>query len=159
MADQMRIERVTEASFDGLIAMLQGLAATADEPALDATKTAHLRRDLLGDDPRFEAHLAMLGEEVIGGVTLDVRYSTFRAERLLYMGELYVVEEHQRAGVGRALFLFAQQRTRELDCGMLQWNAYDWNTKGRQFYDKNGAFEWAGDLVWYGIRPSEGSAT
>jgi GNAT superfamily N-acetyltransferase len=158
MADQVRIERVTVASFDGLIAMLGGLAATADEPALDATKTANLRRDLLGDDPRFEAHLAMLGDEVIGGVTLDVRYSTFRAERLLFMGELYVVEEHQRNGIGQALFQFAQRRTQELGCGLLQWNAYGWNAQGRGFYDKNGAFEWGADLVWFGIRPQEGIA-
>ncbi|MDA0799667.1 MAG: GNAT family N-acetyltransferase [Chloroflexi bacterium] len=148
---RLQVVQVTKSNVDDLMAMLRGLAEYHGQDVPDLVKSARLRADLLGDDPPFEAYVAMRDSEAVGCLTLDKRYSTYTAERVLFMGDLYVDGAQRRAGIGETLLEFAKGRARELGCTALEWNMVRENESARPFYSKNGAAEWGNILVWYRI--------
>lgn len=135
----LEIERVGAENFDDFLDLIEGLAAYERlDPPGDEAK-ARLRRDGLADPPRFEAWLGRLHGAPIGYLILLQAYSSFLARPTLYLEDLFVLEEHRRAGVGQALFEFCVRQARERGFGRLEWCVLDWNEPAIRFYEKNGA--------------------
>jgi GNAT superfamily N-acetyltransferase len=66
-------------------------------------------------------------------------YSTFLAQRGVFLEDLFVNPSARGHGVGRALLARLAQIAVERDCGRLEWFVLDWNDLAISFYRSLGA--------------------
>lgn len=89
--------------------------------------------------PAAECILAFTGETPAGFALFFHNYSTFLAQRGLYLEDLFVKPEFRGQGVGTALMLFLAQLANERGCGRMEWSVLDWNERAIGFYESLGA--------------------
>jgi GNAT superfamily N-acetyltransferase len=108
-------------------------------PQCEATPEK-LRPCLFGDKPVAEAIVAEHASgAVIGFALFFTNFSTFLSKPGLYLEDLFVLPEHRRSGVGRALLVKLAQLARSRDYGRFEWSVLDWNEPALQFYRALGA--------------------
>jgi GNAT superfamily N-acetyltransferase len=66
-------------------------------------------------------------------------YSTFLAQRGIYLEDLFVKPEFRGRGIGHALLVRLAQLAVERHCGRLEWAVLDWNESAIGFYQRLGA--------------------
>jgi GNAT superfamily N-acetyltransferase len=104
-----------------------------------------LRETLFGIKPAAEVLLANGEEECAGFAVFYSTYSTFLAQRGLYLEDLYVKPHWRGNGFGLALLRRLASIAAERGCGMVEWGVLDWNQPSIEFYKKLGALpmdEW-----------------
>src|SRR6476646_5228505 len=104
-----------------------------------------LRATLFGDHPAAEILIASIENEPMGFALFFHNYSTFLAQRGIFLEDLFVRPEARGKGVGRALLSSLARLAVERDCGRLEWNVLDWNELAISFYKGIGALpmdEW-----------------
>ena len=98
-----------------------------------------LRRTLFGDRPAAEVIIASVGGEPAGFALFFHNYSTFLAQRGIYLEDLFVKPEARGHGVGFALLSELARIAIDRDCGRLEWAVLDWNQLAIDFYKRIGA--------------------
>jgi GNAT superfamily N-acetyltransferase len=98
-----------------------------------------LRSTLFGPSPGAEVIVATVGAIPVGFALFFHNYSTFLAQRGLYLEDLFVLDEWRGRGVGRALLVRLAQIAVARDCGRLEWSVLDWNESAIRFYENLGA--------------------
>jgi GNAT superfamily N-acetyltransferase len=129
----------TEADTALILRLIKGLAEyerLADQ--VMATEDV-LRASLFGPRPDAEVLIASAGEDAVGFALFFHNYSTFLAQRGLYLEDLFVVPEWRRHGVGRLLLTHLARIAIERNCGRLEWAVLDWNAPAIRFYQALGA--------------------
>jgi GNAT superfamily N-acetyltransferase len=86
-----------------------------------------------------ECVLAFVGESPAGFALFFHNYSTFLAQRGLYLEDLFVRPDFRGRGVGKALMLFLARTANERGCGRMEWSVLDWNQRAIGFYESLGA--------------------
>ena len=64
---------------------------------------------------------------------------TATATPTLFIKELFVDARGRGQGIGTRLMQAAAREACRLGCGAIKWQVANWNTEGRQFYEKLGA--------------------
>lgn len=108
---------------------------TADE--------ASLRDTLFGDEPAAAVHIAEWNGKPVGFALYHGMYSTFLAQRGLYLEDLYVRPEFRGHGIGTALLRALAREAIDTGQGRLDWSCLDWNEPSRAYYRGLGARELA----------------
>ena len=98
-----------------------------------------LRATLFGDHPAAEILIASIENEPMGFALFFHNYSTFLAQRGIFLEDLFVKPDARGKGVGRALLSSLARLAIERDCGRLEWNVLDWNELAISFYKGIGA--------------------
>lgn len=98
-----------------------------------------LRATLFGPSPGAEVLLAHDGAEPVGFALFFHNYSTFLAQRGIYLEDLFVVPSARGGGVGRQLLQAVAQTAVARDCGRFEWAVLDWNEPAIGFYRRMGA--------------------
>ena len=98
-----------------------------------------LRRTLFGDRPAAEVIIASVDGEPAGFALFFHNYSTFLAQRGIYLEDLFVKPESRSRGVGFALLSELARIAIDRDCGRLEWAVLDWNQLAIDFYKRIGA--------------------
>jgi GNAT superfamily N-acetyltransferase len=98
-----------------------------------------LRASLFGDRRDAEVVIARAGSEPVGFALFFHNYSTFLAQRGLYLEDLFVVPEWRGRGAGRALLTYLARLAIQRNCGRLEWAVLDWNEPAIGFYKSLGA--------------------
>lgn len=106
-------------------------ACVATEARLEAT--------LFGPRPDAEVLIAEAAGEPAGFALFFHNYSTFLAQRGLYLEDLFVRPAHRGRGVGRALLAELARLAIARDCGRFEWSVLDWNAPAIGFYRALGA--------------------
>lgn len=90
---------------------------------------------------RKTIHLIVAESEgkLIAYVLYFFTYSTFLAKPTLYIEDLFVLEKHRGAGIGRRLFLECVDEALRRRCGRMEWSVLNWNSKAIKFYEGMGA--------------------
>jgi GNAT superfamily N-acetyltransferase len=83
--------------------------------------------------------IARIDEEPVGFALFFHNYSTFLAQRGIYLEDLFVRPEARGKGVGFALLSALAKIAIERDCGRLEWAVLDWNQLAIDFYKRIGA--------------------
>jgi GNAT superfamily N-acetyltransferase len=83
--------------------------------------------------------IAHIGKEPVGFALFFHNYSTFLAQRGIYLEDLFVRPEARGKGVGFALLSALAKIAVERDCGRLEWAVLDWNQLAIDFYKRIGA--------------------
>ena len=98
-----------------------------------------IRESLFGARPDAEVLIASVGGQPAGFALFFHNYSTFLAQKGLYLEDLFVKPEYRGAGVGRALLEHLAQIAVDRNCGRFEWSVLDWNEPAIGFYKKLGA--------------------
>lgn len=139
---------IRKAVQDDLPLILQFIESLAEyEKLRDACVASEdkLRATLFSDNPAAEVLIAAVNGQPAGFALFFHNYSTFLAQRGLFLEDLYVRPDARGLGVGRALLASLAQIAVDRDCGRLEWNVLDWNDLAISFYRGIGAFpmdEW-----------------
>ena len=98
-----------------------------------------LRDTLFSDTPGAEVIIASVDDEPMGFALFFHNYSTFLAQRGIYLEDLFVRPAARGKGVGFALLSALARIALERDCGRLEWAVLDWNQLAIDFYKRIGA--------------------
>ncbi len=98
-----------------------------------------LRETLFADRPAAEVIIASINDTPMGFALYFHNYSTFLAQRGIYLEDLFVKPEGRGCGVGHALLGELARIAVERDCGRLEWAVLDWNLLAIDFYKRIGA--------------------
>ena len=139
MTETIQIRPATERDAAIVLEMIQALA--------DYEKLAHavrateqtIRESLWGPQPAAEVIIATVAGRPAGFALFFHNYSTFLAQRGLYLEDLFVKPEYRGHGVGRALLTWLARIAVERNCGRFEWSVLDWNQPAIDFYKRLGA--------------------
>ncbi len=98
-----------------------------------------LRATLFAERPAAEVIIARLDGEPVGFALFFHNYSTFLAQRGIFLEDFFVKPEGRGKGVGRALLAELARIAIERDCGRIEWVVLDWNDLAIGFYESIGA--------------------
>lgn len=156
--DQTRICRLSEQPLTKLAAksaLKVRLATPEDLPALwrllhnkaefdqkldsfTATLEA-LKADFFGQPNYLEAIVAESEGEIVGFASFFHNYSTFLTKPGLYIDDLFILPQHRRQGLGKAMLGYLAQLAIKRDCGRLEWLVAVGNENAIAFYQRLGA--------------------
>ena len=122
-----------------ILHLVRALAAFEREPAAVVATEADLLRDGFGPAPRFHVLLAESDGTPAGFAFHFFAYSTWRGRPVLYLEDLFVLEEHRGQGIGLALMQALARRAVEEGCARFVWEVLDWNEPAVRFYESLGA--------------------
>jgi GNAT superfamily N-acetyltransferase len=98
-----------------------------------------LRDTLFSERPAAEVIIASVDSEPMGFALFFHNYSTFLAQRGIYLEDLFVRPAARGKGVGYALLSELARIALERNCGRLEWAVLDWNELAIDFYKRIGA--------------------
>ena len=98
-----------------------------------------IRATLFGEHPVADVLLAYQSEECIGFAVFYPTYSTFLAQRGVFLEDIYVKPSARGQGAGLSLLRSVAAAARERGCGRVDWEVLDWNQPAIKFYQKLGA--------------------
>jgi GNAT superfamily N-acetyltransferase len=122
-----------------IVCLLQELAEyekIADRFKLTEAAAA---RDFLGPQARCSCELALIGADPIGVMTWYPIYSSFAAERGIFLEDLYLRTEYRGRGFGNAMFAHLARRAVAEGAHYIDWFVLDWNKPSIAFYEHAGA--------------------
>jgi len=144
MSTELIIEKINLHNFKAFLDLVEKLAIYEKLTPPDDEAKARLERDGLSENPKYIAYLGKLDDKYVAYVIYFFNYSSFYAKPLMYIEDIFVLEEYRRQGIGTKMFRFCVQQALEHDCGRIEWCVLNWNEPGIKFYEKNGAkkLEW-----------------
>ena len=98
-----------------------------------------MRATLFSDRPAAEVIIAEDNGKPLGFALFFHNYSTFLAQRGIYLEDLFVKPEARGKGVGFALLSALARIALERECARLEWAVLDWNQLAIDFYKRIGA--------------------
>jgi diamine N-acetyltransferase len=93
-----------------------------------------VRRDFLGTSTLLNCDLAFSGDAAAGIMTWYPTYSSFAAQRGLYLEDFYVRPPLRRQGIGRKLLAALARRAASEGATTIQWAVLAWNEPSIRFY-------------------------
>lgn len=121
-----------------LLALVDALADYESLPRPDAAARERLLAHALGPQPCVSVLMAERQGRPVGYALYFFTYSSFLARPTLYLEDIFVLPEHRRAGVGRALMGALASEALARDCGRMEWQVLDWNEPAMRFYQRLG---------------------
>lgn len=82
---------------------------------------------------------SIVSGDLIGYMSLIKQFSTWDMAWYLYLDCLYLTEHARGKGLGKRMMNFAQEKAREMDILLMQWQTPSNNTKAINFYHAQGA--------------------
>lgn len=110
-----------------------------------------LARALFAEPPLVGCLVAERAGVLVGYALHYPTFSSFRAEPMMWLEDIYVDPGERGHGVGRALFLAVARRAVERGCWRLDWYVLDWNEPAIGFYERLGATRVAQEWHHYGL--------
>jgi GNAT superfamily N-acetyltransferase len=142
--DNPVIRAAVEADVPVVLALIRELAEY-EKLSHEAVATEHLLREsLFGPRPAAWVLLAEQKGEPVGFALYFETFSTFLAQRGIYLEDLYVRPHARSRGVGRQLLLRVAREAAARG-GRLEWSVLNWNEGAIRFYQSLGAWpmdEW-----------------
>jgi len=133
------IATATPADLPDIHALIRALAEYEKLAAICTGTREALGEALFGAHPAADVLVARVDGAVAGFALFFPTFSTFLAQRGLWLEDLFVVPAMRGRGVGRALLAAVAGVARERRCGRLEWAVLDWNAPAIGFYEGLGA--------------------
>lgn len=80
-----------------------------------------------------------LENNLIGYATYMKQYSTWDANHYIYMDCLFLNEASRGFGIGEKLVDRIKEKSRTLNCTLIQWQTPEFNVRAMKFYERIGA--------------------
>lgn len=138
-ASNIDIRTATAADLPLILKFIEDLATYEKLRARCIATEESLRETLFGEHPAAEVLIASIGGKPAGFALFFHNYSTFLAQRGVYLEDLFVNPASRSHGVGYALLSALARIAIERNCGRLEWAVLDWNQLAIDFYERIGA--------------------
>lgn len=135
----IRIIPATEQDIPLILSFIRGLAEYERLADACIATEERIRRTLFDKSPAAEILLAYSGDTPVGFALFFHNYSTFLAERGLYLEDLFVIPGARGQGVGYALLSALAEIAVSRNCGRMEWSVLSWNQLAIDFYLQLGA--------------------
>ncbi len=133
------IRTATVADVPLILHFIRGLAEYEKLAHECVATEATLEQSLFGEGAGAEVVLAFADYKAAGFALFFHNYSTFLAQRGLYLEDLFVDPAFRGRGIGRALLAHLAGLAMARGCGRFEWSVLDWNRDAIAFYEKLGA--------------------
>lgn len=133
------MRRATKADVPLILEFIQDLAVYERLRDSCVASEEKLRATLFSDNPAAEVIIASIDGKPKGFALFFHNYSTFLAQRGMYLEDLFVRPDARGKGVGFALLSELARIAVERECGRLEWAVLDWNQLAIDFYKRIGA--------------------
>jgi len=138
-----RIRPAEPGDVEAIAVLVHRLAVYEREPDAAEAGPDDFAAALFGPEPKVFAHIAEVdgggGWEVAGMAVWFVTFSTWKGRHGLWLEDLFVVPEHRRLGLGRALLATLARVCEERGWPRFEWWVLDWNDPAHRFYESIGA--------------------
>lgn len=148
MSQKLTLKKIFQHNFDDFILLIEKLAEYEHLEKPDEQAKERLKKDGLGNHPKYEAVLGYLDKRPIGYLIYFMTYSSFLALPTLFIEDIFILENFRRLGFGQQFFDFCIKLARQRGCGRMEWCVLTWNEPAIKFYEKNKAQK----LDWYFYR-------
>lgn len=139
MNDEVTVTMATESDVPVILGFIQELAEYERMRELCIATEEKLRETLFSVHPAAEVLIARFGDEPVGFALFFHNYSTFLAQRGVFLEDLFVKPEGRGKGIGRALLSALARIAVDRGCARLEWVVLDWNELAIGFYVSIGA--------------------
>jgi len=119
--------------------LLQGLAVYEKLEDRVTGSAQRLARHLFGPRKIVDCLVADEGGSLIGHAMYYLIYSSFRAQPMMWLEDLFVEPGRRGGGVGRALLHAVAAEAKRSGCWRLSWAVLEWNQPAIGFYESLGA--------------------
>lgn len=119
--------------------LITGLAEYEKEPQSVEVTPAILKAQMESAKPPFECLLAEWDGRPAGFALYFQNYSTWKGRPGMYLEDLFVMPEHRKRGIGKALLVRLAQICVDRGYGRFEWSVLNWNEPAIGFYKKLGA--------------------
>jgi GNAT superfamily N-acetyltransferase len=127
----------------GIFVLIQALAEYEHLAHAVTGSAEALALHLFGPRPAAEALVVEVNvhgrAQLVAFALFFHNYSTFLTRPGLYLEDIFVLPEHRRRGVGKALLAAVARVAAERQCARLEWSVLDWNASAIAFYEGVGA--------------------
>jgi GNAT superfamily N-acetyltransferase len=139
MPQELLIEKMNLHNFVTFLNLVEKLANYEKLTPPDEEARTRLEKDGLSEHPKYHAYLGKLDNKYVTYVIFFFNYSSFAAKPLMYIEDIFVLEEYRRQGIGTKMFEFCVEQAKDHGCGRVEWCVLNWNEPGIKFYEKIGA--------------------
>ncbi len=139
MSAGLDIRTATEDDLPTILRFIEDLAVYERLRESCVATIEKLRSTLFTTPPAAEILIARYDGQPVGFALFYHNYSTFLAQRGLFLEDLFVNPDARGKGVGRALLSALARIAIERGCGRFEWNVLDWNEIAIGFYRSIGA--------------------
>lgn len=101
-------------------------------------KKEKLNDALFSDNKKLYGIVAEVAGEVIGYATYTFDFSTWEAQKFIYLDCLYLEAAYRNFGIGQALMEKVIEIGQTQNCINMQWQTPDFNEKAIRFYKRIG---------------------
>ena len=95
--------------------------------------------DCLSDKPKYQAFIGKIGNKSVSYIIYFFTYSSFNALPILYLEDIFVLEEYRRQEVGKKMFDYLKEVALREGCCRIDFTVLKWNKSAQEFYEKNKA--------------------
>ncbi len=133
------LREATPADVPAVLRLVRGLAEYERMLHRVTATEADFAHALFGPRPLAEAMLAEVENRAVGVAIWYYLFSTFTAQPMLYLEDIFVEPAHRSQGIGLTLFRRLAQIARARNCLFMEWSVLNWNQPAIDFYRRIGA--------------------
>ena len=138
MNNKIAIEKLSGKNFDEFVRLIRNFANFEKLRPPDQKARARLRKDGLGQNPKYEAYLVKIDGKYAAYMIFFMAYASFIAFPILFLEDFFILKEYRRKGIGQKMLDFCIKFAKKRNCGRVDLTVLDWNTNAIKFYEKNG---------------------
>ena len=112
------------------------------------TATPELIKEWIFEKKKANVIFAMEDGKEVGYALYFYNYSTFTGKAGLYLEDLFVLPEYRHKSYGLELINELKNICKEEKLGRFEWQCLDWNEPSIKFYEKLGAKQHGGWLIF-----------
>lgn len=112
------------------------------------TATPELIREWIFEMKKANVIFAVEAGKEVGYALYFYNYSTFTGKAGLYLEDLFVLPEYRHKGYGIELINELKNICKKENLGRFEWQCLDWNEPSIKFYEKLGAKQHSGWLIF-----------
>jgi len=142
----IRIAAATESDVPLILSFIRKLAEYERLADTCVATEEGLRRTLFQEPRAAEVLIAYEADTPVGFALFYHNYSTFLAQRGLFLEDLFVIPEARGKGIGYGLLSALAGVALSRDCARMEWAVLRWNQLAIDFYKRIGAVpldDWA----------------
>lgn len=136
MAEPFSIRSASGEDAELILQMIREMAtAEQRQDAVTITRGA-LEQHVFGERPIAEVFLGLWEGEPVAYLMVQMRFSSYAGDPILYVEDVFVRARAQGRGLGKKLMAYAAELARKRGCGAMHWSVGDWNAPALVFYDR-----------------------
>jgi GNAT superfamily N-acetyltransferase len=133
------IQKVNAETFEDFLGLIEKLAEYEKLTPPSEEAKRRLRVDCLSDKPKYQAFIGKIGNKCVSYIIYFFTYSSFNALPILYLEDIFVIDEYRKQGVGKKMFDYLKEVAKREGCCRIEFTVLKWNKTAQEFYEKNKA--------------------